>query len=1515
MDNQSSKGASVPNGWVIKTYRHLNIPRSDFNNTKKLFDELHKEKTRESERQNGERYSNRDITYGNYDRIQLVPVNSFSDFTNESSKAFNWYGSSQSILLFPLEADKRKRSFKWGNDNGKNERVIIEDNRKKRASTQSTFLGASFCYISDEARNIIRSYEDLMKYCNTILTNLVSAYNEMIKKSDDVSDHGIVTAEAFGSLSSAELIILWSAKQYTDILYLMDCLRDSYVQYMEETGKNECDTEYVVKCSLFRTTYTMISFPDVVKEINDKGKIVEDGKGIFHNILGQAHIQFVMQDGIGEKQIKEFEKFFEQCLYNSATLIGYEEFSGLKRKLNRCAGEYDLVGYIDSKLIPRLFINPENLHGEGWALDENDKSSFFCTVHHPIYNKYVLYSFTRLSYREEDLPQIVREKEQRGEEWKETKKKITCLNLNELLSVSGEKYELRPYIKRSKLLNKIKSDYKKRFNELIILIADRVPATSNLIIELNQLFSDYVQCCCSSADYLWIEDYNELFLQVMDRVKKSVLQIEVWRKCGEERSAGPKYISEWKEARNRLDNISKLIKALYKQTSHISASTKLFFREQDIHFGYTAQHDLVLHAYYDIIKKLIGYIYSYSDHHYQSKLYPLVNFSTEDKIGSEIYTEESAMDYRNELSNSKSKDLPARIMVIHIPMDGLDNLMHYLPMLIHEVYHYASPKDRKNRNSILANIFTYQSLRFGFDYVLKKYDEKRFKTDHENANIMATEFFDLADKVFFNVINSNSNAIYAGITVDFCRIRKDLNVGDEIFIRSWFERWMKNWLSNVKAREENIYADEIHPSIYYNFCDLYLEVFSELKLAIDRKIIELEKQLKSYITDPVEEKHNLDIYRRLSNDLDASIRRMSDKDDDNSTDKLIQLVTEGAYNYVVKNDGNWKKTLEVLDEIFPDIAMVTFTKMSASAYMLQTALDLDKQLFSADQSVIEHLRFGTVISYLLKKELKDGENIDKVLEKQLELFEKMYIATYNIAVQSFGYKDIDADRRANKWSSIFRSMFLMCRSNQGLMSFKHVFKWVDELIIRMEECLTLKDPSLRDEQNRFFIQPYKKYLKLLQIDDLKLQQSKLFKLSINMIQKFQNSDTLKEINERFIEKDAVHYADGIKNVRLAPIVPYSAIYEIPISTPDAYLAAVQYALERLYRYRDMEQIANSSGMWFRGVNNIEHPVVPSGFVHYTEDASRLQSGYPNVKDPISYTTVQLHNYESFRYSAEGTSMGINPSNYYRTINYLTLMQHYRQHSNLLDWSEDYFGSTYFALEDEININDKYEHERKKASNFSTADKAAVMYVLDPVRFNIACEEIENEFGSAWKRNPGKNENGLVIPNLSIDENQKNYMEYHDIYGTKYSGKSIIRIKGHHNHPEDVGLVELKEYLDSLPESKMKEFKLELPRAIYAAKLNERIRAQSGLFVAFSLKTAPIIWEGAQVDTTKPSAKMFKYQALESIQEYYLKLTNKNPFMMVIKIPVDIKKELGRMIYKCGISKEKIYPELENYRHR
>lgn len=1482
MANDDGKNqAYFPNGWVVKTYKHMNIPKTDFDETQKVFKEIKKSF-------NGE-HPYKDITYGTYDRIKMVPVDGFSDFIQESNKAYDWYGMSQTILLFPLEKNENKRHFLWRKNESKaKERVCLRDSETSEVRALDGFYGTSFCYISDEIRNLVSEYDDLMNHCNEVVLQLVDAYNKSIVDSGESGLHGKVTAEVFGSLSAAELIIVWSAKQYTDILYLMDCVRDFYIEdKIKESGNN--------RYSLFRTTYTMISFFDIMESDSNATYPLGD-------ILGHAHIQFVMQDGVGESRIEEFEQYLLKSLENSGKYIeGNQSNADMSSKLYRCAGEYDLIASVESKYIPRLFNKPGDWDENGWNFDPQNRNSDSFSLHHPIYNEFVLYSFTRLGYGEEDLPLFAREKNEDKTSWKTKRESIPKDVLGEM---SGSFRELG--LPRSALIRDIEKVHKARFDSLIQLIMKNVPATSNLINELNQLFSDFVQCCSSNADYVWVEDYKELFLHVLERVRDSVWLIEVWKYYEKASSANHEKDPQWNDSRERLEHIRELLKSLHQHTNHISASNKLFFREQKTHFGYTALHDLVIHAYYDIIKRLINYVYSYTDKTIQSQLYPLVDFTADDRITSRIYSEESADDFLRLYDPSAALQIPSRIMVIQIPIDGMDNLMHYLPMLIHEVYHYAAPKNRIHRNRILAQVTVYQVLRFGFGMIFINEKNDYFARSGDERVRAHKDFQRFLDPILYEAIEENGDAIYTGIVEDFiseCDPIRD-SISETMFLRSWFLIWMQNWLNDCDKRDGKTHEHDPNKNIHYNFSDLNRVISGTVADELGKYI---ETQKKS-IADMDREGYGAQ-YCKLLIALHKKMKKAIKKWDSSGDTQLanndfFQILLNRSYDFITKRSDIYK-LLEQFDEIFPDMAMVVYTQMPASGYMLQIALDLDKQLQNGKEFETDQVRFVSVLNFLLRGNADDKQDINEQFNDELKSFTKMYTSSYRIAS---GEKNFDKEKtkmRAERWCSTFKYMFEHQYEQSGMETFHDIYKYVNILIADMKDCLTFENEETKNDKKMLFADPYQKYLGILKDDNVDRQKSDLFKLSIDMIQKFQNFPTLERINADFVKKPPVNKMGIVSNgIKSNPFYQYRQ--EKVIISPDSYFTEVRDALKILYGYREKESISESAGMWFRGVASIDYPIVPSGFVHYAEDASRLQIGFPRI--PCSYAKVQLHNYESFRYSAEGTSPGINPANYYQTINYLALMQHYQQHSNLVDWSEDYFGSSYFALEDEINANDLYEYQRGDEKNYHYKDVDAVMYILDPVRFNKACEEIEEKLGISSKDPNVK----IDVFNLSIRENQEIHSTFHDFTKVVSSGTTFESVKA--TNPKFKKNKITLRYLIENDISFVKKH-VKLPRAVYVAKLNDRIRAQSGLFVIYDLESVPVVWEGEQVPTNNPNTDLFHYQSLESIQDYYLTLPDKRPFLIKIKIPKNIKKELGRMLYECGISKEKIYPELSNYRHR
>ena len=76
---------------------------------------------------------------------------------------------------------------------------------------------------------------------------------------------------------------------------------------------------------------------------------------------------------------------------------------------------------------------------------------------------------------------------------------------------------------------------------------------------------------------------------------------------------------------------------------------------------------------------------------------------------------------------------------------------------------------------------------------------------------------------------------------------------------------------------------------------------------------------------------------------------------------------------------------------------------------------------------------------------------------------------------------------------------------------------------------------------------------------------------------------------------------------------------------------------------------------------------------------------------------------------------------------------------------------------------------------------------------------------------------------------------------------------------------------------------------------------------------PAVWAGCTFKTDGVNDAAFRYQSLESIQEYYLNLPGKHrsPFLMKIVIPSTMRSTLADLFHRLGMSREGVYPELDN----
>ncbi len=254
-------------------------------------------------------------------------------------------------------------------------------------------------------------------------------------------------------------------------------------------------------------------------------------------------------------------------------------------------------------------------------------------------------------------------------------------------------------------------------------------------------------------------------------------------------------------------------------------------------------------------------------------------------------------------------------------------------------------------------------------------------------------------------------------------------------------------------------------------------------------------------------------------------------------------------------------------------------------------------------------------------------------------------------------------------------------------------------------------------------------------------------------------------------------------------------------------------------------------------------------------------------------------YEEFRFRADGSAEAIDRTAY-TTADYIALMQHYSAATGFLDWTEDALSAMYFALEGFLDDNS----EKKKAN--------AAVYIFSPALYNFARKKIIADKAASPGSKMGIEmaviENTLYtsIPNLTVSYNLENYFMY---------------LLGNEEYDKCAGGI----YDDSAEH--YCKWKYYVPLAVYVSRLNYRLRAQSGIFLAYNIYTEP----DAQDE--------FSHVSLERIQEKYLQEYRGHedtcPFLYKIIIQEDAREKIAEWVKAFGMSKEKCYPELSHVGER
>lgn len=1020
---------------------------------------------------------------------------------------------------------------------------------------------------------------------------------------------------------------------------------------------------------------------------------------------------------------------------------------------------------------------------------------------------------------------------------------------------------------------KLGRNIREKYESLRKLFFEKFPKTTGMIDSLDLLYGDYNSKIALVSNKMWADDYGQQFLAIL-----SIIETNIQKVADGEIEVPTKMF---------FTDIQDILNCFEYQTNHISESNNLLLDTPKCHLRYTGQNNLTLYAYFGILKDIIKLVYMIQNESKQSKIIPLISVETVPIIGSILF-----MDYGTPFED--------RVIEFNFPMMAIYALPAYVPYLYHEVFHYVAPKDRVARNWYKACVLVNQAMKNIVSVLF------RYNSGIEDKEIIDSVMEIYTLYIYETVVEKYDDEIVSKLSADTYREYKREEINEEALVWNKYEErlfyQLLNCISNPNATllEDNL--------VYSMLVDLYV------------KKDEIAKQFEKRYQDSG--KISDEDYELMTSKSAAFLEVLEglakNVNPESATEAFQELLTETGWNEEELIDWDELQDLSIaLNEVACDLPMVELAKMDASTYLI-SYIKIQKDLLkkASDEIQLQHsIRIGIVLDTLF------GYRGRCASLAQLKALKNDFVSAY------VGFYYSDKKALENKHENIRE--YVSTLQEEAEKWFEEICLWYQvylddyriysNLIKQFANQASIKDRISNGEKQKEFLErfdrmrsvEYNRAVKsygcgiieavnsdngysveviLKRIAEAKhVFRMEAFEMNIEIIQIYQKQEKFADLSEirdaefRGHERYNGFSRDDISKVLVSDNACWSEFNEETRPKMHEYvvndIGKLCTAIKCISNHFDKMSICkygdSKSDLWYRGQKKKKYKLLPSAMRKYSECSDK-------------YSTLRLFQratYEEFRFRMDNASEIVDKASY-TTCDYIALMQHYGVPTIYMDWAENAITALYFALEDFID---------PKKANEQDDTENAVVYILHPNLYNEARNKmisIAEEIGTgrvieeALKET--KQKNTSMLPNLSVEYNEGKYYMFLD--GEVDDEKKL----------EDSKRIKIKK----LDGEQNKELFLYLPLAIYASRVNKRILAQSGMFMAFNIFTKP------------SEMNKFDYMALEDIQDFYLEyFKQEDPFMYKIEIEGGSKKEIAEWLKAIGVTKDMIYPELSNIGER
>lgn len=550
-----------------------------------------------------------------------------------------------------------------------------------------------------------------------------------------------------------------------------------------------------------------------------------------------------------------------------------------------CAGEHDLIVLVDACKIYNKFNKEEKF---------NPKD--------PFYSNNILQTKTTLC-REGD---IYLHLDSNNNKDNENENRIIS-NITETINDENEN---RITNNITEIIDNVKKDYKK----LREVLKERYPKTAGMVDTLDLLYCDFNTKVSSAVNSMWAIDFAYQFNGII----KCILDFTL------------KFSQTGLSHREYLQIVKDILDNFKHQVFHIAESNHLNLEPPICHLRYTGHCNLILYAYFGVIKKIIKLIYSFQKVNKQSEIIPLITVDTMPIVESSLF-----VDYDNYQDS--------RIVIINLPEASLFDLPRYILFLYHELFHYAVPQDRYYRDRLLGIIYISEVLKkLCISYSINSLDINNIEDDYNyilerSINSVVYNFvIQYYEKIDNNIINVKVvGEKYKDIDkIEFTRVKYEEALYH--FVLDIFE--------DSPIKNQDILQD-------------YLSYLYDKKNII---IENLEKEIEAlFIQDNNKIKDLKKIMYSIFNFLEKS---NSNKNIDITIRNFLDKIFVGR-DKIFRESNN---LMNALREVSADIPMVELSQINVAKYLIFCTIIKKNLLIQVDyKDFSDYIRIGLIINYII----------------------------------------------------------------------------------------------------------------------------------------------------------------------------------------------------------------------------------------------------------------------------------------------------------------------------------------------------------------------------------------------------------------------------------------------------------------------------------------------------------------------------------------------------------------------